>query len=209
MFVPLSGKSLDMLWLCAQGMTVVGNDIVEKAAVDFFLENRIPFNNCKCIHYSVSHHYTCPFHFLAPTNTTVTDKHGPFTVYEAADRQIKFLVGDIFDCTPEVVGVYDCIWETNALIALNPEDREKYARTLAALTKPGGRMLMSTYEYDQSLRSTFPLSMPLSKVEELFQAYYIVKLQEKEDLIGKEFTRKFNLPWAFRNIILMERKREY
>lgn len=127
-------------------------------------------------------------------------------VYEASDRKIKFLAGDIFDCTPEVAGVYDCIWETNSLVALNPEDREKYAKTLAALTKPGGRMLMSAYEYDQSLRSSFPLSMPPAKVEELFQSYYTVKLQEKEDLIGKIFTKKFNLPWGFRNVYFMERK---
>ena len=138
---------------------------------------------------------------------TNTDTQGALIVYEATDRKIKFLVGDIFDCTPEVAGVFDCIWETNSLVAINPEDREKYAKTLAALTKPGGRMLMSAYEYDQSLRSSFPLSLPPATVEELFQSYYTVKLQEKEDLIGKIFTKKFNLPWGFRNVYFMERKK--
>ena len=118
------------------------------------------------------------------------------------------MVGDIFDCTPNVVGVFDCIWETNSLVALNPEDREKYAKTLAALNKPGGRMLMVAYEYKQSLRSTLPLSMPPTKVGELFQSYYTGRLQDREDLMGTIITKRFNLPWALRNVYFMERNNE-
>ena len=127
-------------------------------------------------------------------------------VYEATRKKIKFLVGNVFDCTPEVVGTFDCIWEINSLVAINPEDRTKYAKTLAALTKQGGRMLMSVYEYDQTLHSTFPYSLPPATVTELFESDYTVSLEEKEDLKGKFFTKKFNLPWAFRNVHFMERK---
>ena len=127
-------------------------------------------------------------------------------MYEAIDKRIKFLVGNVFDCTPEVVGTFDCIWETNSLVAINPEDRTKYVKTLAALTKPGGRMLMSVYEYDQTLRSMFPLSLPPTVVTELFENDYTVTLKEKEDLKGKFFTKRFNLPWAFRNVHFMEKK---
>ena len=126
MFLPLAGKSLDMLWLCEQGMTVVGNDTREKTAVDFFQENSIPFKKCKCIHRSVTRQYPCRlFHFLVPTTTT-TGTQGAFIVYEATDRKIKFLVGNIFNCTPEVAGVFDCIWEASSLIAHIPKYREKY-----------------------------------------------------------------------------------
>ena len=96
MFLPTAEKSLDMLWLCEQGMTVVGNNIREKTAVDFFQENSIPFKKCKCIHCSVSHQYPCRlFHVLVPTTTTAGIQ-GAFIVYEATDRKIKFLVGNIF-----------------------------------------------------------------------------------------------------------------
>ncbi len=35
-FVPLCGKSLDLLWLAEQGYSVLGIELVEKAVVDFF-----------------------------------------------------------------------------------------------------------------------------------------------------------------------------
>src|SRR5215213_63441 len=38
-FVPLCGKSLDMLWLREQGHSVLGIEFVETAVRDFFAEN--------------------------------------------------------------------------------------------------------------------------------------------------------------------------
>ena len=136
----------------------------------------------------------------------LSGQDGAFVVYEAIDRKIKFLVGDVFECTPEVVGTFDCVWEVNSLVAINLKDRTKYVKTLAALTKPGGRMILSVYEYDQTLRSTFPFSLPPAMVTELFESDYTVTLKEQEDLKGKFFTKKFNLPWAFRNVHFMERR---
>ena len=43
MFVPLCGKSLDLAWLCEQGMSVVGIDLSPLAVQNFFEENHIPF----------------------------------------------------------------------------------------------------------------------------------------------------------------------
>ena len=141
--------------------------------------------------------------------TTTIDTQETLTVYGATDRNIKFLVGDVFDCTPEVVGVFDCIWDAKSPVALDPEEHEKYAQTVAALTKPGGRMLMVTYEYDQSLRCLFPFSMPHNKVEELFHIYYTVQLQDRESLIGKLARKvKFqcgSVNWGYREIYFMER----
>jgi thiopurine S-methyltransferase len=42
-FVPLCGKSLDMLYLAEQGFKVVGVEISKKAIIDFFTENNIPY----------------------------------------------------------------------------------------------------------------------------------------------------------------------
>ena len=52
--MPLCGKSLDMKWLAEQGHSVVGIDIVELAAQQFFTENDLPFNKCKCTSLSVN-----------------------------------------------------------------------------------------------------------------------------------------------------------
>uniref|UniRef100_A0A914VBA6 Thiopurine S-methyltransferase n=1 Tax=Plectus sambesii TaxID=2011161 RepID=A0A914VBA6_9BILA len=40
-FVPLCGKTLDMLWLAQQGCTVIGVEAVGKAIEEFFEENGI------------------------------------------------------------------------------------------------------------------------------------------------------------------------
>lgn len=40
-FVPLCGKSIDMVWLAAQGYDVVGVELVETAVQEFFAEQNI------------------------------------------------------------------------------------------------------------------------------------------------------------------------
>ena len=40
-FVPLCGKSLDLLWLAEQGYCVLGVELIEKAVVDFFAEHKM------------------------------------------------------------------------------------------------------------------------------------------------------------------------
>ena len=42
-FVPLCGKSVDMMFLLKKGFQVIGCEGVEKACVDFFEENSIFF----------------------------------------------------------------------------------------------------------------------------------------------------------------------
>jgi thiopurine S-methyltransferase len=42
-FMPLCGKSLDMVWLKGQGQAVLGVELSEVAALDFFRENALEF----------------------------------------------------------------------------------------------------------------------------------------------------------------------
>ncbi len=48
-FVPLCGKSIDMLWLVQQGFAVTGCEISELAVEQFFTENSIPYTKCKLV----------------------------------------------------------------------------------------------------------------------------------------------------------------
>jgi len=43
-FVPLCGKSLDLLWLHQQGHSVLGIEISELAVNDFFVENGLNYS---------------------------------------------------------------------------------------------------------------------------------------------------------------------
>ena len=129
-----------------------------------------------------------------------------FLIYEATDRQLKLYVGDIYNCIPDTIGQFDCIWDCNAIVAVNPEDRQKYADTLKALLKPNGKILMSTYEFDQSLRSEFPHCVPQDKVNPLFEPKYSISLVKSIDLKGSYFLPKFNLPWATRHVFHIEKR---
>ena len=66
-FVPLCGKSLDLLWLHDQGYQVVGVELSEQAVRDFFAENG--FNPC-------------------------IEVHGSFLSYRA--ENVQLLCGDFF-----------------------------------------------------------------------------------------------------------------
>jgi len=66
-FVPLCGKSIDMLWLAAQGYDVIGIDLSSIACDAFFLENNLPAK---------------------------MTQNGDFKIY--ASRSITLLAGDFF-----------------------------------------------------------------------------------------------------------------
>jgi len=49
-FVPLCGKTKDMLWLSEKGFHVVGVEINEKAIISFFSENKIEYSKRRIKH---------------------------------------------------------------------------------------------------------------------------------------------------------------
>lgn len=100
-FVPLCGKSKDLLWLSAQGFRVIGVELSPIACDEFFTElNVIPriTRRASFIHY--------------------------------AHDNIELFCGDIFDLTaadfPPIHAMYDC----KALIALSADTRRKYVNHL-------------------------------------------------------------------------------
>ncbi len=100
------------------------------------------------------------------------------TVYSNEDKNIKFIIGSIYD--PSIidtigVGRFDGIWDCNALVAVNPDDREKYINILCSLLKPKGRILLSTFDYDQSVHRSFPHSVSERIVKSLFEPQMTVR----------------------------------
>ena len=130
-FVPLCGKSLDMVWLRERGHGVVGVDLSPLAVRDFFHERA-----------------------LVPS----VDRHGDLQLWAAGGYELW--VGDLFALTTADLGRVDAIYDRASLIALPPEMRPRYAAQIAALTRPGCRGLLITMEYDQSLVSGPPFSVP-------------------------------------------------
>ena len=119
---------------------------------------------------------------------------GSFTVYSATDHNIKIYCGDVLKFLPSVAGQFDAIWDCNALVAVNTEDRHQYVDLLISLLKPGGKILMTTWEYDESLKKGQPFSINEEHIRHLFEPQCHV--QHLEVMDGSRLCKQFNLPWA-------------
>ncbi len=146
-FVPLCGKSRDMIWLAEQGHSVVGCEISTIAVDSFFKEAG-----------------------LAPR--CVND--GAIQRWSAGS--IEILLGDFFSLNREQVGAFDAIYDRASLVALPETMRHRYAQTLARLAPPGTPMLLIAVTYPRHERDGPPFSVPESEVRDLFGGVANVEL---------------------------------
>lgn len=116
-FVPLCGKSLDLLWLAQQGHTVVGVELSPLAARAFFRENRIQASRRRV---------------------------GEFTLWEH-DR-ISILCGDFFQLTAADLGDIAAVFDRASLTALPDEIRGDYLEHLRKILPAACKILLLTTE---------------------------------------------------------------
>jgi thiopurine S-methyltransferase len=116
-FVPLCGRSLDMLWLAQQGHKVIGVELSPVAVKDFFRESG-----------------------LQPTQQQV----GAFTLWR--DGKISILCGDYFALTQSDLGMIDTVYDRSALTALPEEIRGLYVAQLSRLVSDTAVVFLLTVE---------------------------------------------------------------
>lgn len=145
-FVPLCGKSLDMLWLREQGYSVVGVELSEKAVSAFFEENNIEAEVCQ------------------------GDR---FRIYQA--EGLRLLVGDFFALTAEDLGEVRAVYDRASLIALPPPLRRDYANHLAELLPAGVHILLVTMEYAEGDLEGPPFSVSEEEVHSLFEQGFTIE----------------------------------
>ena len=153
-FVPLCGKSLDMVWLAQQGHRVIGAELSQRAIDDFFAERG-----------------------LAPTTRT----SGGFIVKSAGPYELW--CGDFFDLPREAVAGVAGVYDRAALIALPQALRQRYAETLASLLPATARILLITLEYEQSQMAGPPFSVPGDQVRALFAGSFRLEELECRDVL--------------------------
>lgn len=156
-FVPLCGKSLDMLWLRQQGYAVLGVELSPIAVRDFFAENG-----------------------LALTHASA----GQFDQCEA--EGIRILCGDFFELTREHLAQVRAVYDRASLVALPPEMRARYARHLAELLPPGTQVLLVTFDYPQDEMNGPPFAVSVDEVQALYGAYAEVRLLAQVDILERE-----------------------
>lgn len=156
-FVPLCGKSNDILWLLEQGHPVVGVELSSVAVEAFFRENRLDVEK-----------------------TTL----GKFTRWHFAELEI--LCGDFFELTPALLGEVPAVYDRASLIALPPEMRRRYVEHLTGLLTPGTRILLITLEYPQTDMQGPPFSVEESEVFALYRHGFSAQPLCAKDILAQE-----------------------
>jgi thiopurine S-methyltransferase len=155
-FVPLCGKSLDMLWLHEQGYPVLGIELSRKAVAAFFAENGL--------------------------EPGISDA-GPFTAF--ATEGLHVLAGDFFALQPSDLAGIAAVYDRAALIALPEPMRVDYARHMATLLPRGAHILLVTMEYPPGAIEGPPFSVSQQEVHALYAADFRIELKANwEDAAG-------------------------
>jgi thiopurine S-methyltransferase len=155
-FVPLCGKSRDMLWLRGQGYHVIGVEISPLAVESFFAEND-----------------------LQPE----IRKFGSFEYWECDGLSI--LRGDFFDLQPADLAGVDAVFDRASLIALPPEMRRRYALHLHALLPESVEILLVTLQYPQDQMQGPPFAVESQEVDDLYAKYYRIDCLFSLDVLAE------------------------
>lgn len=142
-FVPLAGKSIDMVWLADQGHHVIGNELSPLALEQFVAE-----------------------HGLTPQRRT---ERG-FEVLTAGPYELW--CGDLFELQAADLAAVGAIYDRASLVALPPAMRRRYADHLTAVLPADASVLLVAFEYDQAEMDGPPFSVTADEIAELYGARY-------------------------------------
>jgi len=169
-FVPMCGKSLDMLWLAEQGYQVVANELSLLAAEQFVSENKLA---CE-----------------------ITDV-GEFKLYSMDN--IKIYCGDFFNLLPEYLVDVALIYDRASLIALPEDMRVKYSAHMNSLFAKSTPGLLITLDYDQEEMPGPPFSVGEDEVRQHYHQVRMLQsfdvLADNKKFVNKGASRLQETVW--------------
>lgn len=155
-FVPLCGKSIDMVWLAEQGHRVTGVELSEIAIREFFAEQS-----------------------LTPIEDEIEQfkrfRSGPYTL----------LAGDFFACTRAAIGRPAAVYDRAALVALPPEVRPVYAAKSGDLLTADDGILLLSFAYPQEQMSGPPFAVTTVEIEAIYSPHFQVSHLQDRDMLDK------------------------
>lgn len=164
-FVPLAGKSHDMVWLAGQGLRVIGVELSEIAVAEFFAENGLSATR-------------------EASGSGEIWTAGPYTIHRR----------DFFELTADHLSDAAALYDRAALIALPPEMRPRYAAHLADVMPAGARGLLIAISYPEGEIAGPPFSVEEDEVRNLLAERFDVAILESRDgLAASENLRKRGL----------------
>lgn len=156
-FVPLAGKTRDMLWLASQGHRVLGVELSQIAIDQFFAE-----------------------HGLTPTR-----HQSCYGVHHIAGA-IELIRGDAFALDAETLSDCAGVLDRAALIALPATLRRRYARELYSHLPAACRGLLITLEYPQYQKDGPPFSVDEEEVRALYARDWQIECRERSDILAAQ-----------------------
>lgn len=154
-FVPLCGKSLDMIWLEQQGQNVVGSELSAIAVRDFFAERGITPDEREANGFQVSTAGAC-----------------------------EVWCGDFFALAKEDVNA-TAAYDRAALVAMPPHMQPRYANKLAELLPKDAKILLVGLDYNPQEMQGPPFNIPQARVRELFENSFDVSVLDVRDGLAK------------------------
>ena len=152
-FVPLCGKSLDLLWLAGQGHAVIGVELSPLAVRAFFRENR-----------------------LQPTRRKV----GKFTLWEHG--RIGILCGDFFQLSAADLGDISAVFDRASLTALPDDIRAAYIAQLQRIVPTSCRILLLTTEEPEDGETQGQPFAVADEIASLYASAFDIQLSHVESI---------------------------
>jgi len=154
-FIPLCGKSKDLIWLAEQGYRVLGIELSKVAVEAFFEENNL--------------------------NPFIVSK-GALTYYQAG--LITLICGDFFELSVEPMVNVAAIYDRASLIALPKEMRPAYYSHLNKICPAQARLLV-TLEYEQSEMAGPPFAVLENELLEYTASGFNLERLESKDVLAE------------------------
>jgi thiopurine S-methyltransferase len=158
-FVPLAGKTLDMVWFASQGYRVLAVEL-SRLAIEQFIQE----------------------HGLTPEIRE--SRYGTHYIVGT----VELICGDAFALDAEALADCSAVFDRAALIALPAELRRRYVHELYSLLPQRCRGLLITLEYPPGEKQGPPFTVFEAEVRELYGRDWDVEVLERRDILAQQPT---------------------
>ena len=177
-FVPLCGKSLDVIWLANQGHDVIGVECSHLAIEEFLDGNKLSYQQ---------------------------GKYNDFDVYTSSN--IHLICGDYFSLSSELMEEVAAVFDRASLVALPAEKRKRYVDKQVEILPENVKLLLVALEYNQQLMNGPPFSVSQHEVLDLYQDKFKVNELSRNNILDDEprFKQR-GIDYLTETVYLLERK---
>jgi len=183
-FLPLCGKTVDLVWLYNEGHTVVGLEGVPYVAEQVFKDANLAYK-------------------------MFYDQEIEGFIFKTPDERLTVYSCDFFKVRPQLIGRFEAIFDRGAFEAIDVKDREAYSDLIFKILAPKFRIILTGYEYDTNVYEGTPRNVNREEIYKLFGRQSLengsssmVSIVEKADF--SEHGKQFNLKVMTKFVYLIQ-----